>query len=161
MKRRDNDPWLGDVKEGNRVARAVGWRASTWIIVILLFFAVIGGATWAFKVLTSEAKGAGDAIRITNDAQNRINAQEWFPAQLGLIKAADRNLTAAQAAVKAQPNDQFAQTELRGLEMRCNEMVQRYNADAQKVTRAKWRDPSLPMTIDDSDPATDCKSTVK
>lgn len=145
------------------VARGIGWRAGVWIVAAVVFFGALGVGVWWFKVATSDVKGAGDQTRITNDARNRINAQEWFHAQLAQIKSADKNLDEAAANLKAATTDEqksFWQTNFTGLKNRCNEMVAVYNAETRKVTRAKWLDPALPFEITDSDPATDCKETT-
>lgn len=162
MNNNPRDDWRREVREGNAVARSVGWRASLWIVAIVIGVGVLSGGIWAFKVATSDVKGAGDATRITNDGRNRINAQEWFHGQYEQVKSADKRLDRAAAdlrtaeAAKATDLD-FYRTNLTGLTNRCLEMVGNYNAEANKVSRGKWRDPALPFQLDDTDPATDCK----
>lgn len=155
--------WRDDIREGNAAARSVGWRLLIWIVVAIAVVGVIGGVIWGVKVATSDVKGAGDATRITNDGRNRVNAQEWFHSQYAQIQAADKNLddAAANLAKASTPDDKaFWQTNYTGLKNRCNEMVANYNAEAQKVSRGKWLDPSLPVAIDGFDTKTDCKETA-
>lgn len=159
MAKPDRDDWRSDIRQGNAVARSVGWRAALWVLAIVLGAGALSGGVWAFKVATSDVKGAGDATRITNDGRNRVNAQEWFHDQYGQILTADRNLDQAAADLNAHPNDDFYRTNYTGLKNRCVEMVQKYNAEAGKVSRGKWLDPALPSQIDDSDPKTDCRET--
>lgn len=158
---RDNNrqQWRSDIREGSYVARTAGWRVAVWILAAVVFFGLIGAGIWAFKVVTSEPKGAGDAARITNDGRNRVNAQEWFVGQYEQIKSTDRRITEAAVELKAKPEDEFARTNYRGLVNRCIEMVGNYNAEANKVSRGKWRDDTTPFQIDDTDSTTDCKET--
>lgn len=156
------EEWRHDIREANAVARSTSWRIALWTIAVVLFVGAISGGIWLFKVTTSDVKGAGDATRITNDGRNRVNAQEWFHGQMAQIKTADQNLDQAKADldVATTADDKaFARTNFTGLTNRCNEMVNNYNAEAGKVTRGKWLDSTLPVSIDGNDPATDCKPT--
>jgi hypothetical protein len=157
------NPYREEIREANAVSRSVGWRAAIWILAAILFIAAIGVAVWYFKVATSDAKGAGDQTRIVNDGRNRVNAQEWFQSQYGQIKAADKNLDNAQrelTAATTAEDKSFWRTNFTGLQNRCNDMVQAYNAEANKVSRGQWRDASLPYQIDSADAATDCQPTA-
>lgn len=150
------EPWY-ESNNPSRVARGASWRTALWIVAIVAFFGLLGAGIWAVKVATSDVRGAGDATTQINSGTNRINSQEWFHSQHAAILTADRNLDQAAADVAAHPGDDFYATNLTGLRNRCVEMVNNYNAEAQKVSRAKWLDPNLPVRIDDTDPATDCK----
>lgn len=150
------EPWY-ESENPSRVARGASWRVAIWVIAIVLFCGLIATSIWAFKVVTSDVKGAGDATTQINSANNRINSQEWFHAQYAVILTADENLENAFDDMKAHPNDSFYQVNFTGLRNRCNEMVNNYNAEAMKVSRAKWLDPTLPVKIDSTDQATDCK----
>jgi hypothetical protein len=154
------EPWY-ESPNPSRVARGGSWRIGVWIICAVVFFALLGGAIWGIKVLVSGPKGAGDQEIITNDGRNRINAQEWFQSQYGQILTADRQLDDAAANLAKNPTGDFEKTNYTGLKNRCVDMVNAYNAEANKVTRGKWMSPDLPEHIDDSDPKTDCKETVK
>lgn len=155
------EPWYESENPG-RVVRGASWRTGVWIVCAVVFVLALSGGIWWLKVATSGVKGAGDQTRIVNDGRNRVNAQEWFHGQYAQILAADRNLDEAAANLKAnlgKPDEAFWRTNYSGLKNRCAEMVANYNAEAQKVTREQWRDPSLPAQVDDTDPRTDCKET--
>lgn len=148
-------------KEVDSVSRSMGWRAGVWIIGIVVFFGVLSAGIWYVKVKTSDIKGAGDQERITNDAKNRIGAQETFEELFQKIKGYDRNLDQAAKDKAANPGDQFHATNYSGLVKICNDAIFQYNANARKVTQAKWLSPDLPYEIDTKNPETDCKETVK
>lgn len=154
------EPWY-ESDNPSRVVRGGSWRVALWIVGIVLFFGALSVGIWYFKVATSGVKGAGDQTRIVNDGQNRIAAQEAFEALYAQIKAYDRNLDQAAKDKAEHPGDPFYATNYSGLVKTCNDAVAQYNADARKVTRAKWISPDLPYEIDLNDPATDCKETAK
>lgn len=158
------EPWF-ESNNPDRLARSAGWRLGVWIVVGVVFFGLLGAGIWAVRVATSDVKGAGETTQRVNDATNRINSQEWFHGQYAQILTADRNLDEAAANLKANPvgtgNHDFHQTNYTGLKNRCVEMVNAYNAEALKVTRAKWLDPALPQRIDETDPKTDCKENTR
>ncbi len=157
--RLNREQYRQDVKDVNYAARTTVPSLVIWLGVFIAVIAVIVGAVWAFKVLTSPAKGAGDQVRITNDGRNRVNAQEWFVGQYEQIRSTDRRIDQAAAALAKKPDGDFEKTNYTGLINRCMEMVGAYNAEATKVSRGQWRDPALPVRIDDSDSTTDCKES--
>jgi hypothetical protein len=146
-----------EVADASAVGMSAAWRAALAVIGVVLLVGGISVGIWYFKVKTSDIKGAGDATRITNDGRNRVNAQEWFAGQYEQIRSTDRRIDEAYAELSRKPTE-FAETNYRGLVNRCMEMVGTYNAEAQKVSRAQWRGPSLPVRIDDTDPTTDCRA---
>lgn len=148
-------------REIDSVSRSAGWRLGVWVIVIVGFTALIGGGVWAFKVATSDVKGAGDATRQINSGQNRIASQEAFEALYAQIQAYDRNLDQAAKDKAEHPGDSFYTTNYSGLVKQCNDAVGQYNADARKVSRAKWLSADLPYEIDLNNPLTDCKETAR
>jgi hypothetical protein len=154
------EPWY-DSDNPTRVVRGGSWRAGVWLIGAIVFFGLIGIGVWGFKVVTSDVKGAGDQTRITNDGRNRIAAQEAFEALYQQIQAYDRNLDQAAKDKAEHPNDAFFATNYSGLVKTCNDAVAQYNADARKVSRAKWLSPDLPYEIDTTDPKTDCLETAR
>jgi len=158
---RNRNPYADDISEINAGARSVGWRAAIWTVVIVLFVGAISVGIWWFKVSTSDVKGAGDQTRITNDGRNRVAAQESFEALYAQIKAYDRNLDQAAKDKAEHPGDSFYATNYSGLVKTCNDAVGQYNADARKVTRAKWLSPDLPYEIDATSPDTDCKESAR
>lgn len=157
----NRDEFRQDVRDANYVGRRAGLSTAGWFLVVMAFFAVIGIGTWAFKVVTSEAKGAGDATRQINSGKNRIAAQETFEALYGNIKSYDKNLDQAAQDKKEHPGDSFYATNYSGLVKQCNDAVAQYNADANKVSRAKWLTDDLPFQINENDPTTDCKESTK
>lgn len=157
--REQRTPWY---ESGNptTVVRGGTWRGALWLAIVVLIVGLIGAGIWAVRVATAEARGAGDEHMIVNDGRNRVNSQEWFAGQYGQIKAADLKLAGAKAALDAnlgRPDEAFYRTNFTGLQNRCMEMVATYNAETEKVSRGKWRDPALPFQITDSDAATDCQ----
>lgn len=121
--------------------------------------ALCGIGVWGFKVATSDIKGSGDATRQINSADNRIASQEHFHSLMGEILKTDRNLDQAAKDKAENPGDDFFATNYSGLVKHCNDVVEQYNADAQKVSKSKWLDPNLPQIINNSDPTTDCKES--
>lgn len=154
------EPWY-ESNNPDRVARAAGWRVALWILGIVLFVGAISGGVWAFKVATSDVKGAGDAQRKVNSGDNRIAAQESFEALYQQIQAYDRNLDQAAKDKAEHPGDPYFATNYSGLVKTCNDAVGQYNADARKLSRAKWLSTDLPFEIDGSDPKTDCKESTR
>jgi hypothetical protein len=148
-------------REVDSASRSVAWRVFVWAIVSVAAVGLIGGGIWYFKVATSEVKGAGDQTRIVNDGKNRIAAQETFEALFQQIQVYDRNLDQAAKDKAEHPGDQFFAANYSGLVKQCNDAVGQYNADARKVTRAKWLTEDLPFEIDQNNPLFDCKETVR
>lgn len=153
----DKEQW----REIDSVSRSAGWRIGAWIIAGTLFVGLVAGGVWAFKVVTSDAKGAGDATRQINDGRNRIAAQEVFEAMYAQIQAHDRNLDQAAKDKADHPGDTFFATNYSGLVKTCNEAVLQYNAETRKVSKAKWLSEDLPFEIDQTDVRFDCKESGK
>jgi len=158
--RRDREAWY-ESDNPTRIARGASWRVALWIVGVVLFVGAISAGIWYLKVVTSGVKGAGDQTRIVNDGKNRVAAQEAFEALYQQILAYDRNLDQAAKDKAEHPGDSFYATNYSGLVKQCNDAVGQYNADARKVSRAKWLSPDLPYEIDITKPETDCKETVK
>lgn len=157
----DRDQYRQDLRDANWAARRGALSILGWIVVVIVVVAVIGGVIWAVRVAMSGVKGAGDVTRKTNSGENRIAAQEHFEALYGQIKAYDQQLDQAAADKKANPGDRFFATNYSGLVKQCIDARTQYNADANKVTQAKWLSSDLPYQIDASNPATDCKEQTK
>jgi hypothetical protein len=149
------DEW----REVDSVSRSGAWRIGLWVILAVVFAGAIGGGIWWFKVATSDVKGAGDATRQINSGKNRIAAQETFEALYQQIQAYDRNLDQAAKDKAEHPGVDFYATNYSGLVKTCNDAVGQYNADARKVSRAKWLTDDLPFEIDLNNPSTDCQET--
>lgn len=154
------EPWY-DSGNPTRVARGASWRIGLWILAVVVFTGLISGGIWAFKVATSDIKGAGDQARKVNSADNRIFAQEHFFTLYNNLLAYDQQLDQAAADKAEHPGDPIWATNYSGLVKICIDARNQYNADANKVTQAKWRDPQLPFQINEFDPKTDCKETQK
>jgi hypothetical protein len=159
--RLDRDQYRQDIRDANYAARRAGLSAFAWIVIVVISAALISAAVWGVKVATSGAKGAGDVQRQTNSGTNRIGAQEHFEALYGQIKAYDQQLDQAAADKRDNPGDRFLATNYSGLVKQCIDARNQYDADANKVTQAKWRDSALPYQIDTTAPETDCKEQTK
>jgi predicted alpha/beta hydrolase len=160
MDRLNRDPWC-DSDNPTRVVRGASWRLAVWITATVVFFALIGLATWGFKVAISDVKGKGDAVQIRNAARNRINAQENFEQRYQDIIASDRRLTVLAAAKTATPTDRVAVTNYAGGVSYCIDAVADYNASARKFSQADFKAADLPVVIDDNDPTTDCQESAR
>jgi hypothetical protein len=154
------EPWY-ESDNPSRVARGVSWRAGLWVIGIVVFFALLSAGIWALKVATSDVRGAGDQTQKVNSANNRIFAQEHFFTLYNNVLAYDQQLDQAAADKAEHPGDTYFAINYSGLVKTCIDARNQYNADANKVTQAKWRDPQLPYQIDPLDPKTDCHETAK
>lgn len=133
-------------------ARHGGHWVARWIIVIVVFALLIGGAIWGIKVLIAPVKGEGDKQIIKHDANNMIAAQERFEDLYQDILATDRKITVAREA-----EGDTAATNLQGLQSYCLSVVGEYNAAARKFTQADFKAVDLPSKIDNSNPEVDCK----
>jgi len=131
------------------------------VVVAFAALALCGIGVWGFKVITSDIKGKGDATRQINSADNRIGIQEHFHTLMADITKSDRALDIAAADKAANPGDDFYATNYSGMVKHCIDVVEQYNADAQKITKSKWLDPNLPQVINSSDPTTDCKESSR
>lgn len=150
------EPWhLSD--NPRRLSSGAFRHVAAWVIGLAVVIGVIGGGGYLIKVAIAEPKGAADQHLITNSGKNRIAAQEAFEALYAQIQTYDRQLDQAAKDVIAYPNDPFFATNYSGLVKQCQDAVGQYNADARKVTRAKWLTDDLPFEIDQTDTRFDCK----
>lgn len=150
-----------DIQYGNAVARATGWRVGLWVIAVIAAVVLLSAGGWALKVALSGPKGAGDVKRQTNSSTNRIFAQQHFQDLYNEIQAYDQQLDQAAADKAANPGDRYFAVNYSGLVKQCIDARAQYNADANKVTQAQWRDADLPQQVDASAPQTDCKEQTK
>jgi hypothetical protein len=158
---RDKTPWHQS-DNPDRVGRAVTGRATALIVWFVVVAGLLSAAFFGIRWLVSDVRGQAEADIQINSAANRIAAQQWFPAQLGSIKSTDAKLDGLYALWQAnigKADESWHQTNYIGTQNLCLQFIENYNAEAQKVTREKWIDPSMPLTIDKSDPATDCRAT--
>jgi hypothetical protein len=154
------EPWY-ESENPSRVVRGASWRVGVWILAAVAVVGVIGAVIWGVRVATSEVKGAGDKAIIVNDGKNQIASQEQFEALFQQIQVYDRNLDQAAKDKAEHPGDAFFATNYSGLVKQCNDAVGQYNADARKVSRAKWMSEDLPFEIDQTNPLFDCKETTR
>lgn len=126
------------------VARSAGWRTAVWILVGVVFFGLLGAGIWAFQVATSDVKGRGDAVRIKNDAPNRIAAQERAVVLYEELKMADAKLDVLSAAAAANPDDKIVQTQYTGSVSYCLGVIAEYNAHTQKYRSIDFIPVDLP-----------------
>lgn len=144
-------------------------RVKAWVAIIVLVCVFGGIAVWGFTVVTSNAKGAGDAVIQKNSALNRTQAQAQFNSGFQSIKSLDQKLSDAQAQLdafnKSHPNvgngtpydptaEQQAnlQRSVTGLQQQCHNAVADYNASTRTYTLEDFRDTDLPKSIDATDP---------
>ena len=141
------------------------WRAGkTWAIVGVAAVILIPFAVWGLSVLFSDPAGRGNQIKQINRAENRTFAQEQFQQLLNDIKAYDQQIAVAGKAVDEHPTQDTERERLSqvyfGLQNQCINVSAQYNAEAQKISKEKFRDADLPERIDGTDPATDCKENA-
>lgn len=163
MNRQPRQPWY-DSDNPATVVRGATWRAAIWIFSVVAFVGILAAGIWAVKVATSDIRGRGDATRQVNSADNRLFAQGNFHDLYNDVISYDQRLdqAAADKAAHAGKDDaSYWDTNYTGLVNQCISARNQYNADARKITQAKFRDEDLPYQIDTSDPKTDCKETVK
>ncbi len=150
----NREEFRSDLRDANYVGRKTAPSALLWVGVFLAVIAVIGAATWYFKVATSGIKGAGDATRQVNSAANRLQAQAKYSQLYEGVRAADRNITTLAVAAATDPTV-FNKTNLTGAQNVCQQSVADYNAMATNTLTAPWRPVDLPARVGD-DASTDC-----
>lgn len=156
------DPWRdrADSFTERPVRTTIGGVLRGWIIllVIVLLAGLTGIVLWLFGVWSSDIKGQGDAVKIKNEASNRIRAQEGFETLYRDIQAADRFVVITSETLKSTtgPDSSRLRVELNGQRQYCTQLVSQYNAKARKFTQQDFRAADLPPVIDDSDIKTDC-----
>lgn len=149
-----------DSDNPDTVLWGLSWRGIIGVIVAVLLCAGLGWAGWAVKVATSDVKGAGDAQIKINSADNRIQSQELFQDLFRKVKEYDRGIDTLAEVVRISPTS-FNRTNLTGQILACQQAIEQYNAETDKISSAKWLSDDLPYKINENDPATDCKETAK
>ncbi len=143
-----------------RTASSAAVRIGVVVGVVMTVGGALGVAHWGFGVFTSDVKGQGDAVKIKNEAGNRIRSQEGFWDKYQAVIVADQKITAHGELLKLKPGDLKTETELIGLKQICLSAVGTYNAASQKYTQQEFKDAELPHQIDDtSGPTLDCKES--
>jgi hypothetical protein len=130
------------------LAWGTSWGAS-WVVLAFLLIAMLGIASWGFRVLTAETKGKGDARIAVESGTNRLGQQEFFERtyqdieqQKGVIAQAQRSLDSGAL------DPRTAQTNLDGAIQRCLSLVGDYNAQARSQRAEQFRAADLPASID-------------
>lgn len=135
------------------------WKIILAVFVTLVICVGVPVGIYAIRVVVSKPKGAGDAEIKANSRDNRIFAQEHFRELYAAILTYDENLDQAAKDKREHPGDLYFAVNYSGLVKTCVDARNEYDADANKLTQARWRDPELPYQIDKSDPKTDCKES--
>lgn len=131
-----------------------GGAALTVIACATGVAALIAGSYFAHVAL-SDPIGRAEAYKTVNQAGNRLAQQAYFEQTYADIKATDRKLTQL-AADKAAKLD-GADIRYSGAVSFCQQLIGDYNAAARKQVASKFRGVNLPSSVDETDPATDCK----
>lgn len=134
---------MGYVKE---TAKGI---SAGWILVLVLL--LVGGVTsalmWGIGVATSGVKGQGDAIKINNSAENRIEKQELFEKLYASVETNKALVAQHKGNVESNPKDLTAKQTLEGVKSICIASVNKYNAEARKVTSMDWKAVDLPESL--------------
>ncbi len=152
-------------------------RRWKWYAAAIAAVLILGpAAAWAIRVAVAPAKGAGDVRQQVNTATNRIDKQELFEQRIADVRSLDQRAGLAlddyrtagcKTPAQALPGDegqslttcQKLYGNYTGARNRCVEVQANYNADARKISAARFRAADLPASLPDpADPsATDCK----
>lgn len=130
---------------GYRKEAAKGLGEGTiWIIIIGALGLVIAGFFFVTTVLLAPAKGAGEVVIKNNSATNRIEKQELFE-DLNAKVIFNKELVAQhKATLETDPDNAQIKQILSGVKSACSASVERYNAEARKITSADWKAVDLP-----------------
>lgn len=140
-----------------------GKQFAAVIAMILIIPSLLGAIWWGVSVATSDTKGKGDAVKIQNDAQNRMQSEAEFQERYADITRHDQRIDQAQAELAdAQGREEdldFYRENLSGAVDACNTAVAEYNALVGNPQKGKWRPQNLPERISPTDGTTDCKAS--
>lgn len=152
-------------------------RRWKWLFVAVVILAIAGPLIgWAVAVAVAPAKGAGDVRRDVNTSTNRIDKQELFEQRIADVRSLDQRAGLAlgdyqsagcKTPAQALPGDegqalttcQKLYGNYTGARNRCVEVLNNYNADARKISAARFRAADLPASLPDPNDtaATDCQ----
>lgn len=121
--------------------RRPGWTIGKWIVGVVVFIMLLSTAIWGFGVLTAPVSGRGEAVKRIESAENRIFKQEMFEELYQDVGAYQ-----AQLAALGKGTENYA-TIKQGLINKCLDTVATYNAEARKVSSAKFRSIDLPESL--------------
>lgn len=157
--REPREHW-SDSGDFNRVARGLNWTAARWVVFWVVLVAVLTGGAFWLKVALAPVKGAADVHVEVNSAKNRIAGQELSQQMYNNILKYDRNLDQALRDKVEHPGDTFYATNYSGMVKTCIDATADYNAAAAKIRSAPWWSAELPVSIDGTNPATDCQPNI-
>lgn len=123
----------------------------------IVLLVLVGWGAWAVSVAVSPVKGAGDAVKMREDAANRTAAQERFEELYAGVQSADEKTELAAAQLKNNPKDLTLQQTFSGVQSNCVTLANQYNAESRKFLAKDFKSFDLPLQIDRTDPAFDCK----
>ena len=130
--------------EDQWTAEAERWtprRVKVWIGVLVAICVFGGVALWGFNVVTSDAKGAGDAVIQKNQALNRTQAQALFNTNFQSIKSLDQRLSDAQVQLdafnKTKQAAQNAETMIKSMPASIQDLARSYSSGS--LSLADWR----------------------
>lgn len=148
------------------------WYVAAAVALLVLIPAV----AWGISVAVAPAKGAGDVRRDVNTSTNRIDKQELFEQRIADVRSLDERATLAwsdyqsagcKTPTQALPGDegqalttcQKLYGNFTGVRNRCVEVRETYNADARKISAARFRAVDLPAQLPDPNDLarTDCR----
>jgi hypothetical protein len=128
--------------------RLIG-EAWFWLVIILIFAAVLSFGALGWRYVIAGPKGAVGAREIQQGAQNRVQQQAKFEqlaadytGYLVQIRNAQAALVTASATTRPQ-----RETELLGLRQICVTTAQDFNAESRKYVARDWKSAGLPLTL--------------
>ena len=130
------------------------WVSFKWIVGATAVILAVVALVWVFSVGSSDVRGRGGAVKIKNDATNRIQQSEYFEQTKADYDTYPNKLAVAQAALDRAAktddptDDQLRETDLTGLQQQCLAVVADYNARARKYTAREFRASDLPNQLD-------------
>lgn len=165
---------LSELPDYDPEIRPKRWK---WAFIAATALIVAGPLIgWAVAVAVAPAKGAGDVRRDVNTSTNRIDKQELFEQRIADVRSLDQRAALAlddyhtagcKSPTQAMPGDdgqalttcQKLYGNYTGARNRCVETLNNYNADARKISAARFRAADLPPSLPDPDDtaATDCQ----
>ena len=152
------DDDFDDVRDELKRSGRLGIRWYFVVVgVIVITVAAIAIGNWLFNTGTSDIKGRGDAARIKNEGQNRVDQQAKFQQIYNAIQRLDLQIGDAKVAWDASPDDAVLRTNYLGFVNQCRSATSEYDTLARTYTAQEFRDADLPEQIDQSDPQFDCK----
>lgn len=156
---RDRADFKREAKEAQWYARETGKNIAPWVIGFFVLAIIIGLGTWAWNVLASDPKGAGDTIITNNSSENRVRAQAEFTSLYNGVQAADDNIQTLYDAYQRNAT-QVNEMNLIGAQNICTQNVGKYNRLSETTLDKKWIPEGYPTRIgDDSD--TDCQADIQ